>query len=93
MGKVLVLAAPSGVDRVDLTSRLRQTVFLLTLAHGAWIVEIAALQRGNDYVRSLPSGWVRLPWTVPFRWRMDVRPIDGTLGSLTPLPDTAELCP
>ena len=93
LDKVLEMAATIELDCRDVTKQLRKTVFLVTLALGARISEVAALRRGEDFVRLLPSGEMRLVPDRSFLAKNELPDDRWDPWLLVPLQECPALCP
>ena len=93
LNKVLELASNISNDSCSYQTLLRKTLFLVALASGARLSEMAALSREKSFIRFLPSGGVSLSPHPKFiaknedpanRWKPWV---------IVPLPQNPSLCP
>ena len=90
---VLEIAASTGPDCVDLTMVTGKAVFLVMLALGARLSEVAALRRGDKFIKFLLDGSVRLSPDKVFMAKNEGSDVRWEPWILTPLPENPSLCP
>ena len=82
--KVLGFASALDNESCSFQQLLRKTLFLVSLASGSRISELAALSRDPDHIHFLPSGSARLSPHFGFFAKMRTPLIDGNPGKLFP---------
>ena len=90
-----VLGFASALDNGSCTFQqlLRKTLFLVSLASGSRVSELAALSRDPDHVRFLPSGSARLSPHVGFFAKNEDPTNRWQPWEIVPLPQDDSLCP
>ena len=90
LNKVLKLASNIDNSKCSFQQLFRKTLFLVGLASGARLSEMAALSRDKGYVKELPSGELSLSPHLKFLLKMRIHRRDGNRGRLFLFPKT---CP
>ena len=93
LNKVLQLASDTNSESCEYIKLLRKTLFLLALASGARMSEIAALSRDPGFVKFLPSGEVLLSPHLKFLAKNEDPQDRRGLWKIIPLPKDPSLCP
>ena len=93
LNKVLRLASDTDCASCEYSKLLRKTLFLLALASGARMSEIAALSRDPGFVKFLPSGEALLSPHLKFLAKNEDPQDRWGPWKIVPLPQDPSLCP
>ena len=93
LNKVLQLASSIANDSCSYQQLFRKTLFLLALASGARLSELAALSRDKGFVTFLPSGEVSLSPHPKFLAKNEDPQNRWSPWKIIPLPQDPSLCP
>ena len=93
LNKTLHLASSIDNEVCSFQQLLRKTLFLVALASGARLSEMAALSRDKGYVKSLPSGELSLSPHLKFFAKNEDPQHRWKPWKIVPLPQDSSLCP
>ncbi|XP_068224886.1 uncharacterized protein [Palaemon carinicauda] len=93
LNDVLKLASETVNDSCEYIPLLRKTLFLVSLASGARISELAALSRDPGHIEFLPSGEVLLSPDKVFSAKNEDPQNRWSSWKIIPLPQDPSLCP
>ena len=93
LDKVLDLLKTWRNDKIDLKSLLQKSFFLLTLAMGGRVSEVAALRKGDDYILFFGDGILTLSTGPDFLAKNESSFKRRDPININSLPSEGELCP